>query len=73
MPKAMSPKDMKIEEKDGKPFLSSAAKAKKRKEAIKAAYDKHENYQDTPDLEEQKTIKKSAKAKVEARIAKERE
>ena len=69
----MPEKDMEIEKKDGKSFLSSAEKAKKRKEAIKAAYDKHENYQDTPDLEEQKTIKKSSKAKVEARIAKERE
>ena len=69
----MPEKDMLIEKKDGKSFLSSVEKAKKRKEAIKAAYDKHENYQDTPDLKEQKTIKKSAKAKVEARIKEERE
>jgi hypothetical protein len=73
MPKKMSEKDMEIEKKDGKSFKSSVEKAKARKEAIKAAYNKHENFQDTPDLEEQKTIKKSAKAKVEARIAKERE
>ena len=71
--KAMPKKDMEIEKKDGKSFESSVTKAKKRKEAIKAAYDKHENYQDTPDLEEEKTIKKSTKEKVMARIAKERE
>ena len=73
MPKKMPEKDMMIEKKGGKSFESSVEKAKKRKEAIKAAYDKHENFQDTPDEKEQKTIKKSAKAKVEARIAKERE
>ena len=71
--KAMPKKDMEIEKKDGKSFESSVTKAKKRKEAIKAAYDKHENYQDTGVEEEQKTIKKSAKEKVMARIAKERE
>ena len=64
---------MEIEKKDGKSFESSVTKAKKRKEAIKAAYDKHENYQDTPDEAGQKTIKKSAKEKLMARIAKERE
>lgn len=69
----MPKKDMEIEKNDGKSFESLVTKAKKRKEAIKAAYDKHENYQDTPDLEEQNTIKKSAKEKVMARIAKERE
>jgi len=69
----MPKKDMEIEKKDGKSFESSVTKAKKRKEAIKAAYDKHENYQDTPDEAEQKTIKKSAKEKPMARIAKERE
>ena len=73
MPKAMNKKDMMVEEKDGKSFESAVMKAKKRKEAIKAAYDKHENYQTTPDEADQKSIKKSAKAKVEARIAKERE
>jgi len=73
MPKEMSKKDMMIEEKDGKSFESSVTKAKKRKEAIKAAYDKHENFQVTPDEADQKSIKKSAKEKTMARIVKERE
>ena len=64
---------MMIEKKGGKSFESSVEKAKKRKEAIKAAYDKHENFQNTPDLEEQKTIKKSAKMKPVERIEKEKE